>query len=139
MFTLPLPWPDTYLLLSPPWPHLPPLVRWPLLSALVAVPLGLLLWLYRYELKLVKRFTAFCLLSLRLLVLALILALVCLQPVYARDVRYELPGRVLVVVDRSGSMELADPQRAMADKLRLVRALKLLPGDVPPSLIEQWI
>lgn len=139
MFTVPLPWPDSSLLLALPWPHLSPVLRLPLIAAIVAVPLVLLLYLYRYELRLVRRGTAAGLLALRLTVLAIVLFLVCLQPVAAHDRRREVPGRVLVVVDRSKSMDLPDPQRSPADKLRLLRALKLVPGDVPTPLVEQWI
>lgn len=139
MFTLSLPWPDTYLLLSPPWQHLSAWLRWPLLVCLVVGPFVLLLQLYRYELRLVHRLTALTLLFLRLTVLTLIVGLVVMQPVYARDVRSTLPGRVIVVVDRSASMDLPDPQRNPADKLRLLRGLKWLPDDLPASLVDQWI
>jgi hypothetical protein len=139
MIPIPLPVPDASLLLSPPWPDWLPWVRWPVLATLVTVPLVLLVVLYRYELRLVSRWMAALLLGLRLLVVLLILGLVCLQPIVAREVRSDQPGRVLVVVDRSASMDLPDPQRAPADKLRLMRALKRLPGDLPSALVDQWI
>ncbi|MFQ3593286.1 MAG: hypothetical protein SNJ82_08880, partial [Gemmataceae bacterium] len=102
-------------------------------------PLLLLILLYRYELRLVSRPTAATLLTLRLLVLVLVLSLVCLQPVYAREVRYEQPGRVLVLVDRSASMDLPDPQRSLADKIRLMQTLGRLPEKLPATLVEGWI
>ena len=139
MLTLPLPVPDSVLLLAPPWPDLPAWLRWPLLTSLVLGPLLLLLVLYRYELRLVSRLTAAVLLTLRLLVLLLVQALVCLQPIYAREVRSEQPGRVLLLVDRSASMEVPDPQRPLAEKIRLMRALGRLPAKVPPALVESWI
>src|SRR5262245_61732500 len=130
MFTLPLPWPDSSLLVSPPWPGLAGAVRWPLLLALCLVPLVLLAVLYRYELRLVSRLTALALLAARLLVLLLVLLLVCLQPVWAHDRKGELPGKVLIAIDRSLSMDLADPQRTGAEKLRLARAFGLHKGEV---------
>ncbi len=50
-----------------------------MLGAVVVVPLALLVWLYRFELRLVPRMTALVLLGLRLAVLLLVLFVVCLQ------------------------------------------------------------
>jgi hypothetical protein len=139
MFTLPLPWPEASLLLSPPWAGLPPAVRWILLAALVLAPLALLFTLYRYELRLVSRLTAVVLFSLRLVVLLLVLGLVCLQPIYAREHKHELPGRVLIAVDRSLSMDIRDPQRPASEKLRLARLLGLTKGQVGGDLFARWL
>src|SRR3954467_7504154 len=128
MFSVPLPLRDAKLLLTPPWSGLHPGVRAGLLLLACLVPLVLLLWLYRCELALVPRAVARALLGLRLAVLCLLLGLVCLQPIYARDRTEGLPGRVLVAVDRSDSMGVKDPQRPAADKLRLARALRLAEG-----------
>ena len=138
MFTINLPWPETSVLLSFPWSGLHPVVRGLVLLAVVVLPLVLLVSLYRYELHLVKPATALMLLSLRLTVLVLILILVCLQPIYARDRLYETPGRILIAVDRSESMNIPDPQREPGDKLRLARALGLAPG-LKDELLVQWI
>src|SRR5436309_2698137 len=97
MFPLSLPFSDTKLLLTPPAPSwLPPALHLPALALACLVPLALMLWLYRYELKLIAPAPATALLLLRLTVLAVLLALVCLQPVYAREITRQLPGRVLV-------------------------------------------
>lgn len=138
MFTIRLPWPDSSLMLSAPWEGWPAAVRVVLVALLALVPLGLLLTLYRYELRLVPRLTASALLGLRLLVFLLVLLLLCAQPVYARDRKTTLPGRVIVVVDRSASALVADTQREPADKLRLARALNLADGT-DARLLEQWI
>lgn len=127
------------LLLTPQWPGLPWAVRFGLIALVCVLPLGLVLWLYRYELRLVSRFTATSLLGLRLVVLVLLLALVCLQPVHARDTTFGLPGRVLVAVDRSDSMDVADPQRTPPEKLRLARALKLLGDNATDEQAAEWI
>ena len=139
MFTVPLPWPETSLLVSPPWPGLPPVVRWGLLAALVVTPIALLLALYRYELRLVSRLTAFVLFGLRFVVFLLVLALVGLQPVYAHERRRDLPGRVVVAVDRSLSMDIRDPQRAISEKLRLAQLLGLHRGKVGDALLARWL
>src|SRR5258708_5945455 len=116
MFTIPLPWPDSSLLIAPPWAGLPVLVRGLLLLALCLVPLLLLVVLYRYELRLVPGRPAFALFGLRLVVFLLVLALLLARPVFARDRHTKLPGRVLIAVDRSASLDVADPQRSPADK-----------------------
>jgi hypothetical protein len=138
MFSLKLPFDLGDLLLTPQWAGLHPALQAALLAAVCLLPLALVLWLYRYELQLVTRWTATALLGLRLAVLVLLLFLVCLQPVYARTKTDGLPGRILVAVDRSDSMEIADPQRPVADKLRLARGLKL-GGDVSDDLLDSWI
>jgi hypothetical protein len=140
MFRIALPFaPDSHLLLTPPWSNLHPALRGGLLVLLCAVPAALVLWLYRYELRLVSRKVASVLLALRLIVLALILFLVCLQPVYARDRTEGIAGRVLVAVDRSDSMDVADPQRTPAEKLSLARALKLFGGLCTDAQLDGWI
>src|SRR5262245_42254024 len=126
MFRLALPWKDASLLFEAQGTGvLPPAVQVLLLLLLCVVPVSLVLWLYRYELQLVPRAAAGFLLALRLVALVLLLLVVCLQPTYARERHYGLPGRVLIAVDRSDSMEVVDPQRTPAEKLRLARALQL--------------
>jgi hypothetical protein len=137
MFSLRLPFfpDDARLLVHPVWTGL----QGGLLLLLCLVPLALIVWLYRYELRLVPRGAAVGLLSLRLVVLTLILFLICLQPIYARDREEGLPGRVLVAVDRSDSMEAADPQRTDAEKLRLARALQLAGDLCSDGQLTAWI
>jgi hypothetical protein len=132
---------DYALLLSPRADGLGPGWQAGLLAALGLAPALLVLWLYRSELRLVGRLTALALLALRLAVIALLWLLVALQPVVARSITEELPGRVLVVVDRSASMDVADPQRSVLDKLRLARALKVrtADGQPPADLLDAWI
>src|SRR5436190_7631776 len=117
MKSIPLPFTDAVLLLTPPSG----------LLLLGLIPLALVIWLYRYELRLIARAAALGLMGLRIFVLLFILALLGLQPSIGRSTSDELRGRVLVAVDRSDSMDIADPQRPAIDKLRLARALKL--GD----------
>jgi hypothetical protein len=139
MLRLRLPADDTSLLLAPQWSGLPTALQVALLALLAAVPLALVAALYRYELKLVPRAVALVLLGLRVAVLALIVFLVGFQPVYARDVKFDLPGRILVAVDRSDSTDVADPQRTPAEKLRLARALKLAPDLADDATLDGWI
>jgi len=139
MHRIPFPGTDASLLLSPRWGELSTFWQWTLLGLIVAVPLLLVVILYRYELRLIKPAAAVLLLGLRLVVLVLILFLLGLQPIYARTHTEELPGRVLVAVDRSDSTGVTDPQRPPVEKLRLALALKVA-GDVcPDSLLQDWI
>src|SRR4051812_10999473 len=139
MFRISIPFVDSYFLVTPQWAGLHPALQWGLLALVCLVPLALVLWLYRYELKLVPTSTALGLLSLRLVALLLILGLVCLQPIYAFDRTTGLPGRVLVAVDRSDSMDVADPQRPALDTLRLARALKLGEGLCSDAQLAGWV
>jgi hypothetical protein len=138
MVRIPLPLHDAALLLIPRWAELGLPLQIALLLLACLVPVGLVLYLYRYELRLVARTTAAALLLFRLVVLFLILFLVLLQPVVGRDVTTLLPGRVLVAVDRSDSTDVTDPQRSAVDKLRLAKALHLTTG-VPDAQIDEWI
>jgi hypothetical protein len=125
MFRIPLPLEDSALLVVPRWAELGPILQITLLVSTAVLPLLLVLWLYRYELRLVRRAAARGLLAVRLLMLLMLWCVVALQPIVARYSTEELPGRVLVAVDRSGSMAVTDPQRTAAEKLNLAHALKL--------------
>lgn len=138
MVRIPLPFTDAYLLLSPRWEDLGALPRSGALLLCLLVPLTLVLWLYRFELKLVRRSAAVSLLALRLIAIIFLVFVVCLRPIVARSTTEELPGRVLVAVDRSDSMDVADPQRSPVDKLRLARVLNL-GGDVSETQLNDWI
>src|SRR6185437_16419957 len=139
MFSLQLPFNLGDVLLTPQWAGLHPTLQASLLAAVCLVPLALVLFLYRYEMQLVPRPTAVGLLCLRVTVLAMLLILVCLQPIYGRTRTEGLPGYVLVAVDRSESMAVADRQRPPLEKLRLARALKLANGICSNAQLEDWI
>lgn len=110
------------------------------LLLLALVPPGLLVWLYRYEMRLVRARTAVLLLSLRLVLIVLLWLVLALEPVLRHTTTEELPGRVLLALDRSGSMEVPDPQRPIAEKLRLARALNLTPPQpLAPGELDRWI
>src|SRR5262249_47272325 len=136
-----IPWfgPDDYLLLTPRWEDLGPAAQGVLLALVFLVPLALVLWLYRYEMRLVPRARAFALLFLRLLVLLVPVTLVSLRPRLTHETHPELPGRVMVAVDLSDSMDLRDPQREPVEKLRLAKALQLAGGLASNAQLEEWI
>ncbi|HEY7329502.1 MAG TPA: hypothetical protein VH592_17825 [Gemmataceae bacterium] len=114
------------ILLTPQWAGLHPALQAVLLAILCLLPLVLVLWLYRYEMQLVARRTAVGLLCLRAVVLALLLILVCLQPIYGRTRTDNVPGYVLVAVDRSASMDVADRPNEMT---RSQTARRILSGE----------
>jgi hypothetical protein len=95
--------------------------------------------LYLRELRQVRRSAALVLLLLRLVVLLAVLFLVGFQPVIAHSTTEELPGRVLLAMDRSESMAVADPQRPIVDKLRLARVLHLARDLCPDAQLDGWI
>jgi hypothetical protein len=141
MLRIPLPFQDSALLLIPRWGELGTPRQVTLLALLGLVPVVLVLWLYCYELRLVRRPTARGLLALRLLAVVLLWCVVGLQPIVAHFTTEELPGRVLIAVDRSESTRVTDPQRPPLEKLRLARTLKLkAAGDRPTDAeLNAWI
>src|SRR4051812_46763696 len=138
MLRFDLPYTDTSLLLTPRFGGHSPLVQGMLL-ALCLLPIVLVGWLYRYELRLVRRAAAGVLLSLRLLVVVMLVFMVAFRPVAARPVAETVPGRVVVGLDLSDSMGVTDPQRPLADKLRLARALGLARDLCSDAEIDGWI
>src|SRR5262245_25978730 len=133
MYSITLPFTDWTLLVSPRWGDLDPPAQVAALALLGLVPLALVLWLYRYELRLVRRSAAAFLLGVRVLVLLPLWCVVAWQPVLARSTTEEIPARVVVAVDRSGSMSVTDPQRTAEEKQALARALKI---DGPPETVD---
>ncbi len=136
MFRIPLSGDDEFLILSPNWSTLEPGWQIGLAVLLLLVPVVLVLWLYTYELRLVRRGAALALLGLRLLLLLLLWAVVAWKPEVVQERTEELPSRILLAVDRSGSMDVADPQRKILEKLRLARALKMADA---PQVLDRWI
>ncbi|HVS34902.1 MAG TPA: hypothetical protein VMS17_04930, partial [Gemmataceae bacterium] len=144
MLSIPLPWPlaGLTLLLTPRWGEFGAPAQIALLSLAAIVPFVLIFLLYLYEVKIAPIFRSLLLLYLRLTALAVLLFLVLLQPKFAQTHTFDEPGRVLVAVDRSASIDMPDPQRKPIDKLRLARALGL--NHSPDVLcddqqIKQWI
>jgi hypothetical protein len=136
---IPLPFTDALLRLSPPLPGYGPAVRAVLTLLLLAAALAAIGYLYRREMRLVPRRFALALLGLRLALVAALLLTVALDPSVARTVREEVPGRVLIAVDRSDSMTVTDPSRPLAEKLRLAKALQLVPDLAGDGQLDAWV
>ena len=138
MLRFDLPFTDTSLLLHPRFGDRAAVVQLFLLF-LCLVPVGLVGWLYRYELRMVRPAMARVLLGLRLLVILMLVVVVAFQPVAAHSMSETIRGRVEVALDRSDSMGVADPQRPLAEKLRLARALHLVRDLCPDAQLDGWI
>src|SRR5438067_2213836 len=99
MLRLDLPFTDGALLLQPRFAESS--VALQILAALVGLlPLLLVGWLYRTELRLARPMIARALLALRLSVVGLVIVLIGFQPVLARTITEAVPGRVVVALDR---------------------------------------
>lgn len=131
-----LPMPDAVLEISPRWLQFSAPWHAGLFLVLSLLPFILIIALYRYEMRLTPRLPAALLLTLRLGFYLSLWCLICLEPVLAHVVSERLPSRVAIAVDRSPSMDFADPQRSVIEKLRLANGLKLHGDD---SLIASWI
>lgn len=138
MIRIPLPGDDGVLLLAPRWSSLEPAWQIALLAALLLAPAALVVWLYRYELRLVSRPAATLFLGVRLLLLLAIWFVAGWQPIVVHEQTEQTPSRVLIAVDLSGSMNVRDPQRTPLEKLRLARALQLH-GEINASVLDSWI
>jgi hypothetical protein len=142
MFSIPMPWRDSSLQFTLPGEGYSTFMQFVVVVFAMLgclLPVALVLWLYWYETRLVSRLAAAGLLSLRLGALILLLFLLFLQPIYGHDVTTGLPGRVVIAVDRSDSMDIADPQRPNVEKLRVARALKLAEGVATEEQYLRWI
>ena len=136
---IPLPFSDSYLMFSPPWEEWSGWANTDAWLLLGLIPIALVLSLYRYELQLVSRLTATALLLLRLAVLFVVMSLAGLGPILAHTVTEELPGRVVIAVDRSDSMGVADPQRSAVEKLQLALTLQLGRDLCADEQLTGWI
>src|ERR1043166_3883374 len=120
---------DTYLILSPRWADLGAGWQIALFALLLALPLALIVWLYRYELHLTRRLHAIGLLGVRVLLLASLWAVVVVQPTVSHFESERVPSRVAIAVDLSESMDVADTQRTTAEADGLARVLGGGKGD----------
>jgi len=117
------------LVLKTDWPI------WPVALAAAALAEGLIA-LYRLERTIVSRRAGAALTALRL-ALAVLLALMLLQPVWVSIWTETRRKTVAVLVDVSASMQIADRQMPACSKLRLAEALSVPAARRPWRLEEQ--
>lgn len=139
MFRLPLPLVGWDLQFHAPLTDTPPWLNLGLFAGIIILLLALMLWLYRYESRLVQPVTARWLLLLRGLVMGCLAALLFFRPVLTRTETEIVPGRVVVALDLSDSMQITDPQRPPQDKLRLAQSLHLADDLCEAEELEAWL
>jgi hypothetical protein len=114
---------DTYLIFSPRWADLGAAWQVALLALLLIVPLALILYLCRYELRLISRGNAAGLLMLRLVMLFVLWFTIGMQPHFAEIRIEETPSRVRVAVDLSSSMNVVDLRASAMSRRKTVARL----------------
>ena len=139
MYRFGLPFRDTYLLFNPLFGGLPAFLRFGVIFLVLGLLVGLIVWLYRSELRLISARAAQWLLALRVVVLGLLWLVIALRPLYGRQYSEDVPGRVLVALDRSDSMGVTDPQRTPLEKLELARALHFTTDLCDDGQLDAWI
>jgi hypothetical protein len=141
MFRIEFPVEHWGLLLTPRFAALGVPWQFLTLAVFILIPSLLLLWLYRYEFRLIRRLTAVMLLSLRFVLVVLLWFVICFQPVLGRIESERTRSRILIGLDLSASMGIHDPQRTPLEKLLLARALKIKTAtDLPvDELLDSWI
>lgn len=111
---------------------------WWLWLSLAALAAAGVIFLYRYERRLVAARIGNTLLALRLSAIAL-LFFALLQPVLAVVRERAAERRILIAIDVSQSMQTPDPQASDAEKLRWARALGTIGNDHNRDRIDQWL
>jgi hypothetical protein len=138
MTRIEIPGTDAYLLLQPRLGGLPYWAQLALPAAAGLVILALIWRLYRTELRTTERGIARVLLALRLLIVAVVVVFITLRPVVGHTLTETIPSHVLVALDRSASMEVADSQRPVLEKLDLALGLRLAADLATPGQLQEW-
>jgi hypothetical protein len=110
------------------------------MAAIVLLAFGLLLrLLYRAERVHASATSARMLFVLRMGILSVVLSALLLDPVWIRIISEPVPAAVVLAVDASDSMRVADIHRPLAEKLKLAALLKLAPDGVSSAQLDDWI
>lgn len=140
MLSLPVPFTSCSFDFALPFPGWSMWVRVPLVILAAVVLVALLGLLYRREVRLVPRRVAMLLMALRMAAVAVIFLTTAADPAFVSVTSREIPSRVLIAVDTSDSLRVADPQRPADEQLRIASALKLTrPGEVSRLKLAEHI
>ncbi|HJZ90877.1 MAG TPA: hypothetical protein VKE40_08390 [Gemmataceae bacterium] len=139
MFRIDFPFTEAHLLLTPRLGGMSRYTQVAILALILGVLLFLIFRLYRHELKLIPRRFALLLLGLRLALIACLFLVTSMKPALARTVTETVPSKVLIAVDRSDSMGIADPQRSQVEKLELAKGLNLVREFATDSTLDGWL
>lgn len=107
------------------------------LAVAAVVAAGLIVWLYRYERRLISPSLGWMLLGLRLAAVALI-CLALLEPVWISEINRERVGRILLAVDVSDSMDTVDVHAGRGEMLRWARALGMIGNSEIDARLDRW-
>ena len=129
---------DEYVSLAPAWSGWSPLGQGAVLLLSLLALVALIVWLARWDRALVAPRQARALLGVRLLVAFIAWSLAALQPTWVTERDDEVASRVLIAIDNSGSMDIADPQRDGAESGALAKTLRM-DGSQVPSLTRKEI
>ncbi len=140
MLSIPVPFTSSSFDFFLPFPGWPMWARVGVVAVGLLVLLGLLGWLYRREVRLVPRRVAVLLMALRLGAVAAVFLTTAADPTFVAVHSREVPSRVLIAVDTSDSMRVADPQRPGDEQQRIASALNIArPGEVSRLKIAERI
>src|SRR5262245_56159352 len=139
MFRIDFPFTEAHLILTPRLGGISRYTQVAILTLILAVLLFLIFRLYRHELKLIPRRFAILLLALRLALVMALFGVTSMKPALARTISETVPSKVLIAVDRSDSMSIADPQRSQVEKLELARGLRLVRDLESDSTLDSWL
>ena len=139
MFQIAIPGRDDSMLFSMP---VEGLSRWVQAGGLFAIMVALI-WavqrLYRLERSYVQRHWAIALLACRMLVVLVVFGVATLQPQVRHVSRETIPSHVLIAIDRSTSMGIADPQRDPTEKIEAAITLHLADDLASSATLERWL
>lgn len=130
---------DWYLMWTPRWEELGESPQILLMLLLFLGPLALIVWLYQHEMRQISSLRAWSMLFIRSLVVILIASLIAFQPKFARDTEAPQSNRIVVALDLSEPMHVADPQRTPLEKLQFAKSLDLVDGLVSVKQLDAWI
>lgn len=116
---------NEYLSLAPAWSGWNPAGQGVVLVLSLAALVLLIVWLARWDRVLVSPRRSRVLLGIRLLVALIAWSLAALQPTLVTERDEDTLSRVLIAIDSSGSMDIADPQRDAAETQALAKVLRV--------------
>jgi hypothetical protein len=140
MLSIPVPFTSWSFDFALPFPGWPGWARGLVVLAGAVLLAGLLAWLYRRETKLVPRRVGVLLLALRLAAVLAVFLTTATDPTFVVVQSREIPSRVLIAVDTSDSLRVADPQRPADEQQRIAAALNIArPGEASRLKIAEHI
>ncbi|MCU0702527.1 MAG: hypothetical protein MUF18_00865 [Fimbriiglobus sp.] len=140
MLSIPVPFSAASLTFALPFPGVPVWVRVTVVVLAMAAVAVLLFVLYRREVRLVPKRIARLLVALRVAAVLAVFLTTAADPTLVTVTSQEIPSRVLIAVDTSDSLRVADPQRPADELQRIAATLNVhRPGEVSRLKIAEHI